>query len=391
MRVVFVIPYFYPALGYGGTPRLAYDAARALTQRGHQVTVLTTDAGGEARIPNDVTERIHRNGLDGIQVCFYKNLSNRLAFRHRVFFPPGFFIDIRRRLVESHILHIHDLRSFLSVASHFAARSLGIPYVLSPHGGLQRFGKKSAKLFFDRAWGKAILRDTSALCAISPLEEHEAALLGINRQRVYPFPPAIDRDLYKRLPSRGEFASRWGLQRQRIVLFLGRLHWIKGADLLIEAFSLLKETPDAHLVIAGPDDGAEHQLKTLVKERGLEKQVTFTGFLDDTQKLKALVDSDVVVVPSRHEGFSLTILEAMACETPVILTSACELGTWIQERPSLTSFCSGDTEDLAQKLKTTLTLDWERKMMIESRNFVLKEFSSDALAARAEQLYQSLI
>src|SRR5262249_16498989 len=98
MRITFVTPYFYPALGYGGTPRLAYDMGKALVRRGHSVTVLTTDAGGEHRIPSDVIRTIHSNGLDGMRVHFYKNLSNRLAYHQRLFFSMEFFRDIGVRL-----------------------------------------------------------------------------------------------------------------------------------------------------------------------------------------------------------------------------------------------------------------------------------------------------
>jgi glycosyltransferase involved in cell wall biosynthesis len=391
MRVTFVVPYFYPALGYGGTPRLAYDLGRALIRRGHDVTVLTTDAGGEDRISREVIRKIHSNGLDGMHVHFYRNFSNHLAYHQRLFLPTEFFRTVRVRLRETDIVHIHDLRSFLSVASHRGARSAGKPYVLSPHGGLQRLGKEWLKTVFDCFWGKRILRDTSALCAISPLEEHDAAMYGLPSERIYPFPPGIDADLYRNLPPRGEFAARWNLQHRRNVLFLGRLHWIKGADILIQAIDRLREFSDLHLVIAGPDDGAESHLRMLVRSKGLEKKVTFTGFLDDAQKLNALVDSELLVVPSRNEGFSLTVLETMASQIPVILTSACDLGEWVQQQPSLISFRSEDADDLARKLKTVLCSPPDKKALLDARNFVFDHFSLSALAARAERLYESLV
>jgi glycosyltransferase involved in cell wall biosynthesis len=391
MRIAFVIPYFYPAMGYGGAPRLAYDMARALTKGGHQVTVLSTDTGGEKRLPDKTVQEIQNNGLDGMRVHFYKNLSNSLAYRQRLFFPMGFFREARAVLQKNEIVHIHDLRSLLAVASHGATRALGIPYVLSPHGGLLRLGKESAKRIFDALWGKAILRDTAALCAISPLEEHDAKTLGIESGRIHPFPPAINADDYRSLPPRGTFASRLGLQDRKIILFLGRLHWIKGADILIEAMTLVPELADLHLVIAGPDDGAENQLRSFVKAKGLERKVTFTGFLDATDKLSALVDSDVVVIPSRREGFPLTVLEALAAQTPVILTSACELGDWIQQQPGLISFRSEDSRDLAQKIKANLCYPPSREVMAEGRKFVINRFSLDAMAERAERLYRSLV
>ena len=391
VRIAFVIPYFYPALGYGGKPRLAYEMGRALSLRGHEITVLATDTGGPARIPPETIRQIQSNGLHGMHVHFYRNLSNQFAYRHRVFLSTAYFRDVRRRLAESDVVHIHDFRSFMSVGASRTALSLRKPFVLSPHGGLQHLGKKSAKLVFDLLWGNKILRNAAALCAVSPLEEHDAAAFGVERQRIHSLPPPIDTEQYKHLPQRGTFAAQWSLQNRKMILFLGRLHWLKGADILIEALSRLPELSALHLVIAGSDDGAERQLKERVQLKGLGERVTFTGFLDDRQKLNALVDSDVVVIPSRREGFPLTVLEAMACETPVILTSACDLGHWITPQRGLTTFRTEDPADLAEKIKTALCVRGERNMMGEARSFVLSEFSLDAIASRAEQLYRSLI
>ena len=391
MRIAFVIPYFYPALGYGGAPRMAYEMARSLSRRGHHVTVFTTDSGGERRITSEVVETIRDNGLDGIQVRFYKNLSNALAYRHRLFFPIHFFREVGSAMAGTEVVHVHDLRSLLSVASHRATRGLGIPYVISPHGGLPRLGKESAKLAFDMFWGRAILRDAAALCAVSPLEEHDAEVAGIESGRIHLLPPAINADDYTNLPPPGKFVSRWGLEGRKIALFLGRLHWIKGADILIEAMGLLRELTDLHLVIAGLDDGGENQLKSLVVAKGLEHKVTFTGFLDGADKLSAVIDSKVVVVPSRREGFPMAVLEALACQTPVILTSACDLGNWMKEQPGLTRFHSGDAYALAQKIKAALCQPAKSQAMLDGRDFILNNFSSDAMAKRAERLYESLI
>ena len=353
--------------------------------------MFTTDAGGEKRIPEEIIENIRDNGLDGMRVFFYRNLSNSLAYQQRLFFPSRFLRECSEVMAGNEVVHIHDLRSLLSVASHRAARASGIPYVLSPHGGLQRLGKQPAKLVFDMLWGKAILRDVSALCAISPLEAHDASLFGVESRRIHQFPPGINPDEYKSLPARGKFASRWGLQDRRIVLFLGRLHWIKGADVLIEAVGLLPELEDLHLVIAGPDDGAANQLKSMVVAKRLEHRVTFTGLLDGTERLGAIIDSDILAVPSRREGFPLAVLEALASQTPVILTSACDLGDWMQDRPGLVTFQSGEAHDLAQKIKASLSQRPEPQAMLDASNFILNNFSLDALAQQAERLYQSLV
>src|SRR5437867_3836138 len=86
-----------------------------------------------------------RKRCNVIEVIHYRNVSNYLAFQQRIFIPPDFFRDARRQFHDVEIAHIHDLRSFLSVGAHSALQSLRVPFVLSPHGGLQYLGKRSAK------------------------------------------------------------------------------------------------------------------------------------------------------------------------------------------------------------------------------------------------------
>jgi len=391
MRISFVIPYFYPALEYGGTPRVAYEFARSLVRRGHEVRVLTTDSGGHKRIERDEVAQIEEGGIDGIQLIYYQNVSNYLAYKQRLFFPLELFHRIRRQLSSSEVVHIHEFRSLLSVATHSAVRSLNIPYVISPHGGLQRLGKVWLKSVFDRLWGNKILKDAAAVCAVSPLEEQDAAQFGIEYERIYPFPNPIDADHYTQLPDRGRFTEKWNLRNKRVVLFLGRLHWIKGIDVLIDSMVLIKDIPDLHLVIAGPDDGAASALRSRVMKNGMGDRITFTGFLNDLQKLEALVDSEVVVVPSRREGFPGTALEALAAARPVVLSSMCGLVSWIPGRSAMTIFRSGDAKDLAQKMGAVLRSGCNPTDLSNARNLVLAEFSADAMAAKAEALYQSVI
>src|SRR6267378_8238465 len=138
MRLVFVIPYFYSAWQYGGTPKAAFELARGLIRRGHAVKVLTTDSAGNSRISPHVSNSRVPLQVEGIDVFRYRNLSNHLAFRHRLFLPPALFRNIRDQLADCDVLHIHELRNMVTVAAYRAARRLHLPFVLSPHGGLQR-------------------------------------------------------------------------------------------------------------------------------------------------------------------------------------------------------------------------------------------------------------
>src|SRR5262245_659048 len=190
MHIAFVIPYFYPALQYGGQPKSCYDLARALSRRGHKVTVLTTDSGGLARLQLDGGKPARRN-FDSIEVLYYPNLSNYLAYHHRLFLPLGLFHDVRRPFAPYAIAHVHELRSPPTVAAYNAARKLQLPFILSTHGGLQWLGKRTAKFFFDKMWGQSILRHATKLIAVSPREEEDARDFGAKPEQIRVLPNII--------------------------------------------------------------------------------------------------------------------------------------------------------------------------------------------------------
>jgi glycosyltransferase involved in cell wall biosynthesis len=109
-----------------------------------------------------------------------------------------------------------------------------------------------------------------------------------------------------------------------VILFLGRLHHKKGLDLLAAAFKFLHESlPDAHLVVAGPDGGAGAKFAQQVSRFGLSNQVHLVGPLYGKDKYAALRSAACFCLPSRQEGFSVAILEAMACRLPVVISEAC--------------------------------------------------------------------
>jgi len=389
MHITFVIPYFYPALQYGGQPKSAYDLARALLSRGHRVTVLTTDSGGHSRLPTK-NGRTTAQNVGGIEVFYYPNLSNYLAFHHRLFLPLGLFRNIRRHLADCDVVHVHELRSFLTVVAHYAVKRLQLPLVLSPHGGLKWLGKRTAKYVFDRFWGQSIFHDAAKLIAVSPVEEQDARHFGAAPEKVRLLPNVLFAEDYTNLPQRGTFRRRWKIREEKIVLFLGRLHWVKGADLLVDALSTLPAwSMKHHLVIAGPDDGQERELRRKLQGTPLEKQTTFTGYLDHPAKLQAFVDADVVVIPSRSEVFAITALEALLCCKPVVLSSACGLFPMPGNECGIEQFTSENVTDLARAIDSVLSQAASGRS--RGREFVIREFSPEPVAERAEVIYEEAI
>ena len=108
------------------------------------------------------------------------------------------------------------------------------------------------------------------------------------------------------------------------MLFLSRLHSKKGLDVLADAFTeLSRRRMDVHLVVAGPDEGAEGDFVRRVTAAGVAPRVHVVGPLYGRDKLAALVDATCFCLPSRQEGFSVAITEALACGIPVVISESC--------------------------------------------------------------------
>src|SRR5262249_24936324 len=149
---------------------------------------------------------------------------------------------------------------------------------------------------FDGLWGKSILDHAASVVVLSTKEKAMALAFGVEESRIQCLPNAIDVSEYGTMPTPDLFRKRWNLSAAKTILFLGRLNYIKGIDLLIEAFlSLRLEREDIQLVLGGPDDGAAKNIPR-------HNNIRVTGYLNQQAKLEAFTAADVVVLPSRSEA-----------------------------------------------------------------------------------------
>jgi glycosyltransferase involved in cell wall biosynthesis len=321
VRLTYVIPYFPPAWGYGGPPRLAYDLARQLVSAGQSVKVLTTDAlDGESR----ATPR--REEMEGVRVLRLPNVSNHLAWKYKVFLPRRFRSALEAALSETDIVHLFDFRDYQNAVALPVLRRWGVPFVLSALGELPRAigPKRPIKYVYDLLFGFGLVRSAAVLLAQTPAEAHWYTKLGARADRVRLLPLAVDLEALPVAGERGVFRSKHGLHdNDRVVLFLGRINAYKGLDVLLHAFAQLhSEHRDVRLVIAGRDDGYLGTAMRLAAKLAQEGSVLFPGAIYGDERFTAYRDADVfAITPSHAEQTSLAALEAAACGTPVLTTT----------------------------------------------------------------------
>jgi glycosyltransferase involved in cell wall biosynthesis len=214
---------------------------------------------------------------------------------------------------------LHDVYSAVSVITARAAARANVPYALQPLGTLspaRERGRPLVKRAFLSFWGKRTVQDASALMYLGDHEARDFLDAGAVRERLVPMPLPLD------LPPPIDAPK----SERPTVAFVGRLHPIKGIDRLIEATALARrDIPDLTLEIVGPGDHYRKTLEAQARRFGANESVVFHGFLHNADKLQVLRRAHVFALLSRSEGLPMSALEAMACGTPVVLSTGCHL------------------------------------------------------------------
>lgn len=394
MNILQVISSFPPAYAYGGPARSAYELSSALVERGHNVTVYTTDAkDAENRADRDPNPEC----LDGIEVHRFRNVSNELSWKN---FPlaPRMAIEIHRSFPEFDVIHSHEYRSAHTVFAHWGCERYDVPHVLQPRGSLSRHSelhsetykrKRKIKSVFDRVVGNKIVEGATRVVASSQIESDQYATVDVDvdRNSVRHLPNAVSYSDFQELPARGSFRANHGIaEDDHVVLFLGRLHPQKGGDLLLEAVGNYDSFGrDVNLVFAGPDEGDLARLRSLAEQYDMSDSTYFTGPLYKKEKKAAYVDADVFVLPSHYESFGNVVIEAMACGTPVVATNVCGVANWV-DHEGFQSVAKSPTE-IASAVHRSIQ---RQHSNTDIRSYALENFTWEVVATKAEDIYDEV-
>ena len=362
MKILHVAHFFYPCLSAGGVVNASYQIASKQSED-NDVKVISSDSCKERlRFPNgryDVD-------VDGIKVDYFRNLSNGFKLKTMLDTPLAAPFKIRNDIKGYDIIHIHEHRQTLAIFASYFARKNNISYVVQAHGSvLPFFQKEGLKNIFDKVFGFKILHNASCVFALTEVEKEQYLKRGVDEDKIEIVPLGINLDEYENLPDYGKFRSKFNIgENDKLILFVGRIHEIKGLGLLIDSFNdLINQHNENHsledissssikLAIVGPDDGYLVKLEDKIKEYSLEDNVIITGPLYKEEKQEALVDCDLFVMPSKYESFTTSGLEAMACSKPLVLTKNNHIHDWVDGNVGLA--CDDNKDSLREAIEKVL-------------------------------------
>ncbi len=375
MRILHIAPDFEPK--WGGVYQSVSGLVNAL-KKDARITLFTT-----------YREKTERENISGVeQISIETNWKYQFSF------------EIKKKIAElvpqHDLVHIHGLWQFpLSYAAH-VARGKSIPYVYHIHGMLNPWPLQFhswRKTVYAALRERANLNDAARIVCVAKREEESVRRFGVTAKTTV-IPNGVSHEEIDHLPARGNFRRKHkGLADKFLILFLGRIHPKKGADLLIRAFSRIQTNlPRTHLIIAGPEEKPEYAtaLRNLIQTERLENQVTFVGPVYGTAKKELLIDCDLFALSSKDEAFSIAILEAMAAGLPVVVTKECsfdEIGS--SESGLVVVYGEKELSDAIQKIASD---EWLAKRMgVNGRNLVSSRYEWSLIGKQVLELYEKII
>jgi glycosyltransferase involved in cell wall biosynthesis len=372
--------YFHP--NYSGSAIQALNLSRHLVGLGVRPMIVSANLSGSPS----------RETIEGI------TLHRLPTLRPRDVQVPSFSASLLRFLVahrdEYDVIHAHGV--IQHVTASIAGRCLGKPTIL-------KVAMAESDLAFHRQGrlrgrvNRALVSRFDWFIATTPTIVDEFAERGIDSSRVHLLPNGVDTAVFAPLPSEGRSALRksLGLPDAPLVTYVGIINSRKNLDGILRIWRAVSEKqPSAHLALVGPKpadtDPFLTELLAFVNSANLTGRVTFTGFKDPV--VPYLQAAEAFLFPSRREGMANSVLEAMACGVPALVSSAAGVAAVVRHGHNGYAFDVDDESGFSSALVALLRDSALRaRLGSEARQTVLTGFSLAATAARYRDLYIDLL
>lgn len=372
MKVLHVTPSFYPAKQYGGPIYSGYSLCNYLAVVPDlELRVLTTDSDGSKRIDREQANRIG-------------NLAYPVYYARCWFsdFAPGMFVRLPAMIKWADVVHLTAVYSAPTIPALLLCKLFRKPVVWSLRGALQRWPgttRAMPKKIWELLCDLLCEEERIALHVTSPREAQDSTR-RIKNARLVIIPNGVD------IPP-ANAARQWRPNHQLRLLYLGRLHPIKGIENLLRA--LVQLDPIASLSICGNGSKRyELTLKSLVDELSLANRVHFIGAVAGAEKEKQFREADLCVVPSFSENFGMVVAESLASGVPVIVSTGAPwsdvethgCGLWVDNDP--------------RRLAKAINNISERPLAAmgkKGREWMGQDFGWPSIAQRMHEVYRGLL
>ncbi len=373
MRILHVIPSISPARG--GPSTVVRQLAEGQARAGLDVTVATTDDDGPGRRWQPAGETEQRDGV------VYRIFPRQSSF-YSISLPLARWLHRGLRCFDA--LHIHSLFSFPAAAAARAAIRNRVPFVVRPLGTLNAWGLGNRRPLLKRLSLRfveaPILEGARAVHFTSDQEREEAASLAIDHRPVV-------------IPNPVEPAAAEDIERDpHMVLFLGRIHRVKGLDLLLPAMAeVIRQRPSTRLVIAGGGDSQLiADLRASACHLGIGANIEWLGAVTGSAKTRLFAKARLFVLPSYSENFGIAAGEALSAGVPLVVSDRVAIHREVT-RAGAGLVVPCEATALTHAIHRMLgDEDLARRCAEAGRKLVAERYSTAAVTSELIRLYQEI-
>jgi glycosyltransferase involved in cell wall biosynthesis len=351
--------------------------ALAAAQPNHQSDIATTDYG----LSGDWLEHVRSRAPASTSIKIFSESK---------WLDKGWSLPLIkwlwRRASDYDVVHIHALFSSTSSAAAWVCNRKQVPFVIRPLGTLSPYTFANKRRLLKRLYFRLLdMRALRHACAIQFTTSQEFRktdrLRLATRNVVVPIP-------YDLINIRQSKASE-----DPTILFLSRLHPVKGLELLLQAISVVRATlPSVRLVVAGAGDaGYESSVRARARKLQLDDVVTFAGFVEGAAKEALFEKASVFALLSHQENFGVAVAEALARGIPVIITEGVDLADDVRAYQSgyVVNRDVGHVANALVKLLSDALL--RRTMGANGRRQVAELYAPSKVGLQLESLYRSCV
>lgn len=378
----------FPPKIVGGIARHVYGLSRALTKIGVETLVFTCEFPGTPREENVDGVRVFRvdsyraptPDLGTWDLLMNQAMEESAA---QVLASESGHVDI---------LHAHE---WLVAKSTIGLKhTLRIPLVATLHA--TEYGRRNG-LHDDN---ERMIHQTEhwlayeawrVICCSRYMSDHVSWAFSLPPEKIDTIPNGVEVAKFVGTFHRASFRKLYAMAEEKIVLFVGRLVYEKGASLIVEAIPHVLARVNAKFVFVG-EGYMKEQLISRTRELGVAQKAFFTGYVDEKTLRQLYRIADVCVFPSLYEPFGIVALEAMAARAPVVAADTGGLSDVVDHDKTGVKVYSNNVESLTWGIIRILTDDaYANYLKTNASEKILDLYSWDQIAVRTRSVYQRIL
>lgn len=387
---VMMLTWEYPPRIIGGISPHVYYLSKSLVKNDVKVYVVTCDFPGSPQ--HEIVD-----GVEVFRIDSYKNPAPDFAtwvYLMNVNMQKEAAALINDLGGKVDVFHAHDW--LVATAGIGLKHVFRKPFLATIHS--TEIGRRNG-IHFDY---ERMIHETEAwltyeawkvICCSDYMVSHVRWAFGLPGDKLRMVPNGVNTEVYEKAEGEylSQFRSKFALPSEKIVLFVGRLVYEKGAHVLVNTVPKVVEKVNAKFIIVG-NGYMKDQLSNLVKSMGLAHKVMFTGFVDDETLRKLQKCADVSVVPSLFEPFGIVALEAMAAKSPVVVSDTGGLSEIVEHDVTGVKVYVNNPDSLAWGITRVLLDDgYANWIRVNAYKKVQEKYDWNKIAQQTKAIYESVL